>query len=71
MVANLEYYPKKGLPNIPHDDGDDNLMWKLAEDDNIKQSLLLSYTERFKIMMQLMRMDNMLSMAKVTHKKIL
>jgi hypothetical protein len=70
MAANKEYLQKTGSPNILNDDGGDDLMWKRAEEENIKQSLRLSHTERFKIMMELMRMDNMLSRAKVTHKKI-
>jgi hypothetical protein len=66
--------PKKCLPddeklNILNDEGDD-ILWKTAEEKRIKESILSSYTERFKIMMRLMRIDNMLSRAKVTHNKM-
>ncbi len=43
--------------------------WKAADERNIRESLRLSYTERFKIMLRLMRIGNMLSRAKITHKK--
>ena len=53
-----------------HDDDGENDYWKLAEERNIKEALSLNYTQRFRIMMQLMRFDSMLSRAKITHKKI-
>jgi len=56
--------------NVLHDDGSDVDLWKTAEERNIRESLSLSYTERFRIMMRLMRIDNMLSRAKITHKKM-
>jgi len=55
---------------ILHDDGGEIDYWKLTEEKNIKEALSLNYTQRFRIMMQLMRMDNMLSRAKITHKKM-
>lgn len=64
-----EYLPEDEKLNILHDDGDD-MLWKAAEEKRIKESIASSYTERFKIMMRLMRIDNMLSRAKVTHKKM-
>ena len=57
-------------PKVLHDDGSDAELWKAAEEKNIHESLNLSYTERFKIMMRLMRIDNTLSRAKITHKKM-
>ena len=47
-----------------------DLLWKAEEEKRIRESILSSYTERFLIMMRLMRIDNMLSRAKVTHKKM-
>ena len=56
--------------NVLNDDGIGLDMWKLAEEKNIRESLSLSHTERFRVMMRLMRIDNMLSRAKITHKKM-
>lgn len=56
--------------NVLNDDGPGADMWKLAEEKNIRESLKLSHSERFRIMMRLMRIDNTLSRAKITHKKI-
>jgi hypothetical protein len=47
-----------------------DLLWKAEEEKRIRESIQSSYTERFLIMMRLMRIDNMLSRAKVTHKKM-
>lgn len=55
--------------NLVQEDGNEIDWYKAAEERNIRESLSLSYTERFKIMMRLMRIDNMLSRAKITHKK--
>jgi hypothetical protein len=68
-MASKEYLPNDQKINIVHDDGDD-IYWKAAEEKRIRESILSSYTERFKIMMRLMRINNMLSRAKVTHKKL-
>ncbi|HMO62082.1 MAG TPA: hypothetical protein PKC39_07525 [Ferruginibacter sp.] len=43
--------------------------WKAAEYKQLRDALKLSYTERFKIMMRLMRITLMLQRAKLTHKK--
>ncbi|GEM_PF-2403783 len=56
--------------NVLNDDGSELDVWKAAERKEIMESLNLSYTERFRIMMRLMRIDNMLSRAKITHKKM-
>lgn len=56
--------------NILNDDGSGLDIWELAEEKNIRESLNLSHTERFRVMMRLMRIDNMLSRAKITHKKM-
>ena len=56
--------------NVLNDDGSKADVWKLAEEKNIRESLKLSHSERFRIMMRLMRIDNTLSRAKITHKKI-
>ena len=55
--------------NPVQDEGDGIDWYKAAEERNIRESLNLSYTGRFKIMMRLMRIDNMLSRAKIIHKK--
>jgi hypothetical protein len=68
-MAPKEYLPDDKKLNIVHDDGDE-IYWKAAEEKRIRESILSSYTDRFKIMMRLMRIDNMLSRAKVTHKKL-
>jgi len=44
-------------------------VWEIAERKKIIAALNLSYSERFSIMMRLMRIDKMLSKAKITHKK--
>ena len=63
-----EYKMNEPPSNILNDDGDYN-PWKAAEEKDRLDSLKLNYTERFRIMMRLMRMDAMLRNAKVTHKK--
>lgn len=55
---------------VLHDTGGETDYWKLAAEKRIKESLALTHTERFRIMMRLMRIDNMLSRAKITHKQI-
>ena len=64
-----EYLPDDEKLNILHDDGDD-LLWKSAEEKKVTDAINTSYTDRFKIMMRLMRINKMLSRAKVTHKKM-
>ena len=56
--------------NVLNGDGIGLDIWKLAEEKSIRESLRLSHTERFRVMMRLMRIDNMLSRAKITHKKM-
>ncbi len=53
---------------LPADAGDKDV-WEIAEQKKIRAALSLSYSERFSIMMRLMRIDKMLSKAKITHKK--
>ena len=57
--------------NILNDNEIEVDYYKLAEEKNIRQSLRSSYADRFKMMMVLMRIDNTLSKAKITHKKML
>ena len=57
--------------NILNDNEVEVDYYKLAEKKNIRQSLRSSYADRFKMMMVLMRIDNTLSKAKITHKKML
>ena len=57
--------------NILNDNKVEVDYYKLAEEKNIRQSLRSSYATRFKMMMVLMRIDNTLSKAKITHKKML
>ena len=61
----------KNSNNILNDDGHEIDYWKAAEEKNIRESINLSHTERFKIMTVLMRIGNTLSRAKITHKKCL
>jgi hypothetical protein len=60
---------KQSVQPILHEDTGDKDVWKIAEEKKIKAALSLSYSERFSIMMRLMRIDKMLSKAKITHKK--
>ena len=60
---------KQPVQPILHEDTSDKDVWKIAEEKKIKAALSLSYSERFSIMMRLMRIDKMLSKAKITHKK--
>jgi uncharacterized protein (DUF2344 family) len=53
---------------LPEDIGIKDV-WKIAERKKIIAALNLSYSERFSIMMRLMRIDKMLSKAIITHKK--
>jgi len=53
---------------FPEDKGVKDV-WEIAERKKIIAALNLSYSERFSIMMRLMRIDKMLSKAKITHKK--
>ena len=69
-MAKEEYLKNSLSHTILNDEGSSEFNWKIAEEKNIKHSLSLSHTERFRIMMQLMRMDNMLSKAKITHKRM-
>jgi hypothetical protein len=55
---------------VLNDDGAGLDSWKAAEEKNIREALSLSYTERFRIMTRLMRMNKMFSRAKITHKKM-
>ena len=56
--------------NVINDDGGVDELYKAAAERNIRLALSLNYTERFKIMMRLMRIDKMFSQAKITHKKM-
>ena len=56
--------------NVINEDGGVNELYKAASERNIRLALSLNYTERFKIMMRLMRIDKMFSQAKITHKKM-
>lgn len=53
---------------LPEDKGIKDV-WEIAERKKIIAALNLSYSERFSIMMRFMRIDKMLSKAKITHKK--
>jgi hypothetical protein len=55
--------------SILPEDKDVKDVWEIAERKKIIAALNLSYSERFSIMMRLMRIDKMLSKAKITHKK--
>lgn len=55
-------------PLLPEDKGVEDV-WEIAERKKIIAALNLSYSERFSIVMRLMRIDRMLSKAKITHKK--
>ena len=68
-MALKKYKQVEENANIVNDDGGAYNAWKAGEDRDREESLKLNHTERFKIMMRLMRMDMMLKNAKVTHKK--
>ena len=70
MESKNEIAPAKEQ-NILNDNGVEVDYWKLAEEKTIRQSLQSSYEDRFKMMMVLMRIDNTLSKAKITHHKML
>jgi hypothetical protein len=61
--------PKQPVQPILQEDTGDKDVWEIAEEKKIRAALSLSYSERFSIMMRLMRIDKMLSKAKITHKK--
>jgi hypothetical protein len=61
--------PKQPVQSILQEDKADKDVWEIAEEKKIRAALSLSYSERFSIMMRLMRIDKMLSKAKITHKK--
>ena len=52
---------------VKEDDGDD--FWNAQEERRLRESILSSYTDRFKIMMRLMRIGHILSRSKIIHKK--
>ena len=60
---------KQPVQLILQEDTGDKDVWEIAEENKIRSALSLSYSERFSIMMRLMRIDKMLSKAKITHKK--
>ena len=60
---------KQPVQPILQEDTGDKDVWEIAEENKIRSALSLSYSERFSIMMRLMRIDKMLSKAKITHKK--
>lgn len=67
----IEKNTESAIDNIVlNDDGAVLDLWKAAEKKSIRESLNLSYTERFRIMTRLMRIGIMLSRAKITHKKM-
>lgn len=60
---------KQPIQSMLPEDKDIKDVWEIAERKKIIAALNLSYSERFSIMMRLMRIDKMLSKAKITHKK--
>jgi hypothetical protein len=56
--------------NVLNNDTRQQNLWEAAEERNLREALKLSYTERFRIMTRLMRIGNMFSRAKITHKKM-
>ena len=66
----VKYNEVEGSNNRLNDEGLEIDHWKTAEEKNIRESINLSYTERFRIMTTLMRVGNTLSRAKITHKKM-
>ena len=65
-----EYKKTEEACNVVNDDGGVDELYREAAERNIRHSLSLNHTERFKIMMRLMRIGIMLSNAKITHKKM-
>jgi hypothetical protein len=65
-----KYSQHEDITLILKDDGGVDELYKAAAERNIRHSLSLNHTERFKLMTKLMRMNIMLSQAKITHKKM-
>ncbi len=70
-MENKEFVERDGAFFIVNDDGAEVDSWKAGEEREIRRALNLTYTERFRLMMKLMRIGSMPSRAKITHKKML
>lgn len=68
MAEEKKYHQQEPPFSVVNDDGEIDY-WKAGEERDRRRALSLSYTERFRLMMRLMRIDIMLKNAKVTHKK--
>jgi hypothetical protein len=66
-----EYKQPEYNSSILNDDGDDTQwVWESHETAQLQESLKRTHTERFHLLMRMMRIGHMLSNAKVVHKKI-
>ncbi len=68
MSESKKYQQDDLPPSAMNEDGSIDY-WKAAEERDRREAMQLTYTERFRLMMRLMRIDMMLRNAKVTHKK--
>lgn len=66
-MSSKDYTSHDKLSLVKEDDED--LLWSAQEERRLRESILSNYTDRFKTMMRLMRIGNMLSKAKIIHKK--
>lgn len=66
-----EYKPSDNNPSIVNDDGPNTpWTWEPQEIAQLQDALKMTHTERFRLMMRLIRIGRMLSNAKITHQKI-
>lgn len=66
-MSSKDYTSHDKLSLVKEDDED--LLWSVQEERRLRESILSSYTDKFKTMMRLMRIGNMLSNARIIHKK--
>lgn len=65
-----EEYKINDVPQNVVSESTQDALWEAADQKHRLHALNLSYTDRFKLMMRLMRINMMLKNATVTHKKI-
>ncbi len=66
-----EYKQPEQNASILHDDGANTpWAWEPQEIAQLQDALKMTHTERFRLMIRLIRIGRMLSNAKVTHQKI-
>jgi hypothetical protein len=63
-------YTQPEEASILNDDGGEAAYWQQQEDAQLQEALQKTHTERFRIMIQLMKRGIMLSNAKITTQKV-